>query len=440
MNADRSWQLQDFAPGAAAARLHRPSRVLTFALLLVLILAGSGISWAAFAHIEEVARAPGRVVPSGRARIVESLDGGIVREIHVAEGSKVTRGDILVRIDDTASSSSLGELQAQRNALVARSLMLESEARGVGELDFGLSGLDPASALALRETALLASRRAAYMGQRAVLQAQVDQATQEISKLQSAIERNAEGLALLNEEIDLKTSSGVVPRAQMLPLERERSGLLQARDGQAVALVQARAALREGEARLEEAALNRRAEVTAERAEIRNQLEVIDESIRRARDAVARANLRAPVDGIITELNVNTVDEVIKPDEEVLRIVPAGDTLQVEARLRPEDVAFVRSGLEARVKLTSFDFTIYGALDGTVVRIGADAMTDEASGEIYFPVIVETATSTLSRGDQTLEIKPGMVASVDILTGERTVLDYLLKPLRKARAEALRER
>ncbi|NDV53335.1 HlyD family type I secretion periplasmic adaptor subunit [Salipiger sp. PrR003] len=440
MSADRSWQLQDFAPGAAAARLHRPSRVLTFALLLVLILAGSGILWAALAHIEEVARAPGRVVPSGRARIVESLDGGIVREIHVAEGSKVTRGDILVRIDDTTSSSSLGELQAQRNALVARSLMLESEARGAEELDFGLTGLDPASALALREAALLASRRAAYMGQRAVLQAQVDQATQEISKLQSAIERNAEGLALLNEEIDLKTSSGVVPRAQMLPLERERSGLLQARDGQTVALVQARAALREGEARLEEAALNRRAEVTAERAEIRNQLEIIDESIRRATDAVARANLRAPVDGIVTELNVNTVDEVIKPDEEVLRIVPADDMLQVEARLRPEDVAFVRPGLAARIKLTSFDFTIYGALDGTVARIGADAMTDEASGEIYFPVIVETATSTLSRGDQTLEIKPGMVASVDILTGERTLLDYLLKPLRKARAEALRER
>lgn len=440
MSAGQDWDIREFAPGAAETRLHRPSRALTFSLLLLLVLVGSGIAWASFARIEEVARAPGRVVPSGRARIVESFEGGIVRQIHVTEGSKVTRGAILVRIDDTASSASLGELRAQRNALVARSRLLEAEAADTVQIDFTDTGVDPESPLAMRESALLASRRAAYVGQRAVLQAQVDQAHQEIGKLEAAIERNAESLALLSEEIDLKSASGIVPRTQMLPLERERSGMRQARDGQIAALDQARSALREGEARLEELSLNRRAAFTAERADTRNQLEIIEESIRRASDAVARANLRAPVDGIVTQLNVNTIDEVIKPDEEVLRIVPADDTLQVEARLRPEDVAFVRPGLSARVKLTSFDFTIYGALDGTVARIGADAMTDETSGEIYFPVIVETASSALIRGSERLEIRPGMVASIDILTGERTVLDYLLKPLRKARAEAMRER
>ncbi|MCA1288251.1 HlyD family efflux transporter periplasmic adaptor subunit [Salipiger bermudensis] len=142
----------------------------------------------------------------------------------------------------------------------------------------------------------------------------------------------------------------------------------------------------------------------------------------------------------VTQFNVNTIDEVIKPDEEVLRIVPADDTLQIEARLRPEDVAFIRPELTARAKITSFDFTVYGSLEGTVQRIGADAMTDDATGEIYFPVVIRTETSTLTHGSERYEIKPGMVASVDILTGERTVLDYLLKPLRKAGAEALRER
>ena len=440
MSAGKDWQLHEFASGPAAARLHRPSRVLTFALVLALALAGSGIAWAALARIEEVARAPGRVVPSGRARIVESLEGGIVREIHVAEGSRVSRGDVLIRIDDTASSSSLGELQAQRNALVARSIMLEAEANDADQIDFEGNGIQPASALALREQALLANRRAVYLSQRSMLQAQRDQALQEISKQQTAIDHNARTLALLSEEIDLKMASGVVPRTQMLPLERERAGLIQMRDDQGIALLQAEAALREIEARLEEAQLNRLSELSTERAEIHNKLEVLEETLRRASTAVERSNLRAPVDGIVTQLNVNTIDEVIKPDEEVLRIVPADDTLQIEARLRPEDVAFIRPELTARAKITSFDFTVYGSLEGTVQRIGADAMTDEATGEIYFPVVVRTDDSTLTDGRTHYEIKPGMVASVDILTGERTVLDYLLKPLRKASAEALRER
>ena len=167
---------------------------------------------------------------------------------------------------------------------------------------------------------------------------------------------------------------------------------------------------------------------------------MIDESIRSASDVVVRANLRAPVDGIVSQLNVNTIDEVIRPGEEVLQVVPADGKLQVEARLRPEDIAFIRPGLPASVKLTSFDFTIYGDLEGEVTHTGADAKTDEATGVTYFPILVETDQRDLSHKGETYQVKPGMVASVDILTGERTVLDYLLKPLRKARAEAMRER
>ena len=162
--------------------------------------------------------------------------------------------------------------------------------------------------------------------------------------------------------------------------------------------------------------------------------------MKRASDVLERTSLRAPVGGVVSALNVNTLGSVIAPGEEVARIVPADDTLEVEARVRPEDIAFIRLDLPASVKLTSFDFTIYGALEGRVVRIGADAERDEATGETYFPIIVQTDSDTLTRNGQSHEIRTGMIASVDILTGERTVLDYLLKPLRKTRLEALRER
>ena len=434
------WELRDFATGEGAARLGRPGRGLMVVLLVAVLALGAGIGWASWAVIEEVARADGRVVPSGRARGVDSLEGGIVEEIRVREGDIVARGDVLVRLDDTGAAAALGELEAQRIALSARAHRLEAELTAADALDFAAIGLPPDDPLALREAALFDSRAASTLGQRSVIEAQVSQRAQEIAELESAIARVDESLLLSDEEISLRETSGVVPRAQIIPLERERTAKRQERDGLVARIAQAGAALREAEARLEEIELLRRAEINTERSDTLNQLAVIAESMRRASDVVARTDLRAPVSGEVSVLNVNTIGSVVAPGEEVLRIVPDDGRLEVEARVRPEDIAFIRPDLPARVKLTSFDFTVYGALDGAVVRIGADAETDEATGFTYFPIIVRTETDTLVRGEERHEIRPGMVASVDVLTGERTVLDYLLKPFRKARVEALRER
>ncbi|MEM1004384.1 MAG: HlyD family type I secretion periplasmic adaptor subunit [Pseudomonadota bacterium] len=438
--SNRDWELVDFAQGQEAASL-RASSAWVFPVLLGLVLiVGCAVIWASLARIEELARATGRVVPSGQARVVESLEGGIVRDISVREGDAVLAGQVLVRLDDTGSSANLGELQAQQQALRARALRLESELAGSAQPDFSAAGLDPDGPLAVRESALFDSRTASYLGQSAVLDAQVQQRVQEIAELSAALDRVAENLALLDEEIQIKSDSGIVPRAQILPVERERSARRQERDALAGRREQARAALTEANARVAEAELQRRAEINIERSDTLNQLSVIEESIKSATDVVNRAALRAPVDGIVSTLNVHTIGAVIAPGEEVLRIVPADDTLLVEARAKPEDVAFLRPGLPASIKLTSFDFTIYGALDGQVARVGADAEQDETTGEVYFPIVVETQNTALEKHGQRLVIRPGMVASVDILTGERTVLDYLLKPFRKARFEAMRER
>jgi len=434
------WDLRDFARGREAGAIRRRTGRATLLLVLLLGLIAGGILWASTARIEEFARATGRVVPSGQARTVESLEGGIIREILVAEGDAVTAGQVLAQIDDTGSSANLGELSAKEQALLARSLRLDAELAGADAVDFSGSGIASDSPLALQEVALFDSRAASYFGERAVLEAQTRQRQLEISELKTGMERLAEGLALLEEEIRLKTDSGVIPRAQILPLERELSGKRQEQDSLASRHERAKAALAEAEARLTETELKRRAEISSERSDMLNQLSVIRESMRKATDVVSRAALRAPVDGVVATLNVHTVGAVIAPGEEVLRIVPLEDSLQVEARVRPEDIAFIRPDLPASVKLTSFDFTVYGALQGRVARIGADAAQDEATGEIYFPIVVETDSNQLERQGEIHSIKPGMVASVDIQTGERTVLDYLLKPFRKARLEAMRER
>lgn len=434
------WQLEEFAQGHEAARLGRSSRLLTLTLLIAVGLLVAALVWASQARIEEVARTQGRVVPSGQARVVESLEGGILRDILVREGDDVQPGQVLLRIDDTGSSANLGELQAQMDALEARSLRLDAELAGAQELVFDQSAIIPDSPLALREIAIFDSRIASYFGQRAVLEAQLKQRQREIEETEVSLLRVAEGIQLLDEEIKLKTDSGVVPRAQIIPVERELSARRQDQDSLVSRRAQAQEALGEAEARLEELRLQRRAEISVERSDTLNQMSVIEESIRSASDIVSRADLRAPVRGTVSVLNVNTIGSVVAPGEELVRIVPQDDRLQVEVRVRPEDIAFVYSGLPANVKLTSFDFTIYGSLDGIVTRVGADAEQDEATGEIYFPVIVETQSNILERAGETHQIRPGMVAAVDVLTGERTVLDYMLKPFRKARLEALRER
>lgn len=334
--SSRDWELVDFAHGRDAARLRRSSGWIVAVLIGLLLIVGCALLWASLARIEELARAQGRVVPSGQARVVESLEGGIVREILVREGDAVSAGQILVRLDDTSSAASLGELRAQQAALRARALRLEAELEGAVPPDFSKVGIDPDSALAVRESALFDSRTASYLGQSAVLDAQVQQRVQEIAELDAALDRVAENIALLDEEIEIKTDSGIVPRAQILPVERERSARRQERDALIGRREQARAALTEAQARVTEVELQRRAEINIERSDTYNQLSVIEESIKSATDLVSRAALRAPVNGIVSSLNVYTIGAVIAPGEEVLRIVPADDRLLIEARAKPE--------------------------------------------------------------------------------------------------------
>jgi adhesin transport system membrane fusion protein len=442
-----SQQTEDvgFAADYNAALYERPSRSATLFVLTILFVFSSFIVWANWAQVDEVTRGEGRVVPSGKNQVVQSLEGGIVKEILVKSGSVVRKGDLLLRIDDTGFSSSLGEVQAKRAALRAQLVRLQHEVNSDRQtpLDFPEDLEQQAPATVASERHLYLARQSSLDVQLSILGERVKQRERELSEVKYNIVRLQENLVLAKEEEELKAPlvvKGVIPKTDYLRLRREISDL----GGQlAVAkesLLRLEAAIREAQAMVNEQELKFREDARAELSQKVGELSIIGETMRGASDRVVRTDVHSPVDGIVNELNINTVGGVVKPGEPLMEIVPQEDSLLVEAKVRPNDIAFVRPGQKANVKITAYDFSIYGGLDGEVVRISADSAYDEQAREVYYLVTVKTLTNRLGKAEQNLMIIPGMVARVDILTGKKSILQYLLKPINKARFEALRER
>ncbi|HEU4660762.1 MAG TPA: HlyD family efflux transporter periplasmic adaptor subunit [Pseudolabrys sp.] len=315
---------------AAELKTPRTARLLLFATLMLI---ASGATWAHYAILDEVKRGEGRVIPSRQMQVIQSLEGGIVKEILVQEGDTVETGQIVARIDDTKFAADLGEAMAKRKTV-------------------------------------------------------------------------AENLKLLDREVDLTRKlyqQKVVPEIEMLKVERQQN-------------------------------------------EMEGQLAQLDQAISSAKDRVRRAALRSPVHGIVNKINVTTVGAVIQPGADLMDIVPLDDTLLVEGHIRPRDIAFIRPNQDAVVKITAYDPSVFGSLKGKVERISADAISEPKAGERgeksepFYRVIVRTDKNYLGTPDHPFPIIPGMVATVEILTGKKSVLDYLIKPARMLKEEALRER
>ena len=410
------------------------------ALLLTVLVAGIAgfIWWAAVFEIEEVTRGAGRVVPSQQVQVIQSLEGGIVRGILIEEGATVDRNAPLLRIDDTAAGAQRGELLEQEATLMAELIRVRTEAEGGEALIFpeALAARAPEAVAAEQE--VFASRRSQLSSELQVLQDQLTQRRAEIEEARAMIAKLEGQIAPLAEEGRLTrqyVETGAVTQIELLRLETRLAEL----EGD-LAVSRARmprldAAIAEAEAQLETA---RRAYVLTARerlARVQGELSVLRETLRAAEDRVTRTTLRAPVRGVVNTLNVTTIGAVVGPGDPLVEIVPVDDHLLIEARISPQDVAFLRPGDPASVKITAFDYVVYGSLSGTVERIGADTLTDE-DGNAFFQVAVRTDSTDLG-GNQ---ISPGMVAQVDIQTGRKTVLDYLLNPFLRVRDEALRER
>lgn len=431
----------------AAAELRTP-KTARMLLMTSLALIATFLLWAHFAVLDEVKRGNGKVVPSRQTQVVQTLEGGIVGAILVQEGSIVSKGEPLIRIDDTNFSAQFGEIRERRGATFARVLRLEAEAALRDKVSFPDDlNTTAAIAVAAEHSVFEANKRKLAQDVDVVVQQEM-QKKKEIDELRASQTRFSETLAILGREVALTRNlynQKVVPEIEMLRLERQATDMRGQLEVVKASIAKTEAAIEETQSKMATIRAAFRAQAENDLAKSRGDLAVLEENIKSAQDKVRRTELKSPVNGIVNKLNVTTVGAVVQPGANIMDIVPLDDTLLVEGRIKPQDIAFVRPNHEAVVKLTAYDSSVYGSLHGKVERISADTITEDKGdknerGETFYRVMVRTEKNYLGTEQRPLPIIPGMVATVEILTGGKSVLDYLMKPARTLRDEALRER
>jgi len=410
-------------------------KLLWLSLLAVAVL----LVWASFAPIDEVVRGEGKVVPSRQIQVVQSLDGGIVEEILIKPGEQVEKGQVLLRIDPTRFSSSLGENRAERLALLAKAARLDALASNT-PFAAPEDVITQRPELAEMERRVWQSRTDEINAAVRSAQEQLNQRHQELRATEANRDQAATSCGLASRELGVTRpllKSGAVSEVDLLRLQRDVARFCGEQKAAEAQIGRIRAAIEEAESKVKEAELTPRNLAANELSEVRAKLATLKEGQLALADKVRLAEVRSPVRGTIKSLMANTVGGVVQPGKDILDIVPADDTLLLEVRIQPRDIGFLHPGQKAEVKFTAYDFSIYGGLQGVVETIGADTVTDEKGNAFY---VVKVRTDRAYVGDDNRPIIPGMVAEVHILTGKRTIMQYLLKPVLRAKANALTER
>ncbi|MFG6177819.1 HlyD family type I secretion periplasmic adaptor subunit [Halomonas sp. THAF12] len=430
---------RDWASDADWARLQQEplrARLLLYTVLVAVVVL---IVWSIFAPLDEVTRGTGRVIPSSQLQKIQSFDGGVVQEILVSEGERVEKGQLLMRIDPTRFLANFRENRAKAESLEARAERLRAL---VSDAAFS-----PSSSLVERAPDIVAQEREFYQSnldsldeQKKILQEQLAQRRAELDEAQSRRDTAERELGMAGRELSLTRpllDSGAVSEVEVLRLQREVTQARGQRDQAAAQVDRLQSAIEEAQSKLREVDLEARNEWRNELSSTLADLGALDESSAGLQDRVRLAEIRSPVDGIVQRLGINTLGGVAQPGQEVVEVVPTDDALLVEARIAPQDIAFLRPGQPATIKLTAYDFAIYGGLEAELVHISPDTITDDEGNTFY---LVKVRTMEGEGEHQALDVIPGMTAQVDILTGKRTVMQYLLKPVLRAWQEALGER
>jgi adhesin transport system membrane fusion protein len=431
-------EFMPYMAGAMAQDSPRSSRVTVWVIAALLVTA---LVWAKFAVLQEVTLGEGKAIPSSKVQVIQNLEGGIVTEIFVREGQRVNKGDTLLRLDDTRFRSNKGESEVDRYTLTAQVERLSAEAEGRG---FKLSDEVVAKApqVAADELSLYQSRQRRLSSEQRTLNEQLRQKTQELAEFRAKQDQYRNSLGLVQQELDMSTplvTSGAVSPVEILRLKRSAVEIRGSMNATTLAIPRAESAINEIKSKVQESEFGFRSDASKELNDKRSELAKIGANSIAIDDRVTRTTVVSPVNGIIKMLKVNTIGGVVQPGSDLLEIVPLEDNLLIEARVRPQDVAFLHPGQKAMVKFSAYDYTIYGGLPAKLELIGADTITDD-KGNSFYLIQVRTDRNHLGSDAKPLLIIPGMIATVDIITGEKSVLDYVLKPVLKARTEALRER
>jgi adhesin transport system membrane fusion protein len=398
--------------------------------------------WANFAVIDEVTKGDGKAIPSSKIQKIQNLEGGIVAELFVKEGQIVEAGAPLIRLDDTRFASNVGETEADRLSMLLRVERLSAEVED-RPLNFPEDVLKAVPGQAKSEESLYISRRQQLHDEIGGLQEQLIQRQQELREFTSKQAQYRQQLGFQRQEISMSeplVAQGAVSPVEVLRLRRAEAETRGQLDATTLAIPRAESAIKEVQRKVDETRGKFRSEALTQLNEARTDLNKAQATGKALEDRVSRTLVTSPVRGIVNKLLVNTIGGVIQPGSDMVEIVPLDDTLLVEAKIRPQDIAFLHPGQEATVKFTAYDYTIYGGLKARLEQIGADTITDEDKKTTYYIIKLRTDRSHLGSDEKPLLIIPGMVASVDIITGKKTVLSYLLKPIIRARAEALHER
>lgn len=414
----------------------RGSRLL---LWVSLAAVAALVTWASLGVIDEAVRGEGKVVPSRQVQVIQSLDGGIVNEILVKPGQNVEPGQILLKIDPTRFASSLGENNAEYLSLLAKAARLQALATGEPfvappEVQAQAPGLVEMerNAWDARNTELKATVT--------VAQEQLKQRREELRETMAKRDQAASSCSLTSRELQVTRpllQSGAVSEVDLLRLQRDVARFCGEQRGAEAQIDRLQAAVKEAQTKIQEAELNIRNQARSELSEVNTKLRTLSESKLALVDRVKLSEIRSPVRGTVKTLMANTIGGVVQPGKDILEIVPSDDTLLLEVRILPRDIGFLHPDQKAEIKFTAYDFSIYGGLEGRVESISADTVVDEKGNAFY---IARVRTSQATVGDKNLPIIPGMMAEVHILTGKRTLMQYLLKPVLRAKENAFTER
>ena len=432
---------KEFMSELEAATRMKPAASSHFMLIAVTSLVAAFFIWAGASEIEEITHGSGQVVPTQEIQVVQSLEGGILSELLVREGEKVEKGQILLKVSDVAFASEERGTEARSLALQAKKARLEAEAKGT-KFVIPQEITEKFPDIARNEEALYISRQQELKNAKSILDNKISSAQAGLAEVRAKINRLAESRRLLNQELTITKEmvrKKAVPKLEEIRLNRELSNISgqirEASEKKNGLEAELRGARREREDHEDKF----KSQVLGELNDIESQVSQLSESLTAMSDRVSRREVRSPVDGIVNKISLKTIGGIIEPAMQLVEVVPLDDNLKIMARVAPQEIAFLRPGQEVNIKISAYDSQRYGSLKGKLIRIGANSVTD-SEGNIFFEIEVRADQNYLGTEEKPLPITPGMVAETEIITGERTILSYLAKPVLRARDKALTER
>lgn len=430
-------EFMDQLEAAARMKPHAASNIMLYSVTALIVFF---IVWASVSKIEELTRGQGQVVPTQEIQFIQSLEGGILQELLVGQGDRVTKGQVLMRLSDVVSSSEERGTEAKSDSLKLKKSRLEAESEGK-EFVVPEDLMKKIPDIAQSELDLYRSRQQELKNAVSILEDKIAKVEADMDETQAQVNRLSSSRGSLQQELSITrdmVSQKAVSKLEQIRLEREVndvSGQINASQERIGGLKSELSAAQKQKA---DQGDRFRSQALTELSEVKTQIAQLSESLKSIGDRVSRAELKAPVDGIVNNIAVRTIGGVIEPAQRLVEIVPVDDQLKVVARVLPSDIAFLKVGQTVKVKISAYDSQRYGSLDGKLVRVGASSVSDK-DGNVFFEIEVRTARNYLGTPEAPLPITPGMVATTEVITGKRTIMAYLLKPFLHARDRALRE-